>query len=526
MPRPSPDLRLESLGEIAYSSEQGATSRNTVFRRIGMIIECQTCHARFRLDESRIKGRGARVKCRKCGDSIVVLKDGAPTTPAPGGDGFFDLGSAVRDSPVESPGSPPPVGNLIPFPGQPRPAAPFAAESSSPAPEAAKPGRDEADLALDRVLSADAKTSSPSIPETEIPAPAEEIVPGKGDVPAGVWPRPDLDLGSLTLDLGPEEKLDLPPAEELKTPLVEPPAVEPSTEFRGEQGFLISDSDTLDFLQEKHRDAGSEASPGVGDISLEISSEPTIEGSSFLREPDASPVPREDWSSPTSAGISLEGNVTPPAAEPVIEVPPPPEEESTPAPPVESTVRSGSQVPESRRPRSSVGLAVAVFLAVLLAAGGYLGLTTSGRKLLERASRGIAALRGGTPSAPAAPKYDLRNVIGYYESGGDSPKILVIKGQVANLSSVEKSGIRIHATLLDNTDAVLARQVVYAGNMLSGEAIRNGNRDTLLKTLENRFGEGLANMNVAAGKAIPFMVLFFDAPPTMDSYKLEANDGE
>ena len=46
-----------------------------------MIIECQTCHARFRLDDSRIKGRGARVKCRKCGDSIVVLKDAAPPLP-------------------------------------------------------------------------------------------------------------------------------------------------------------------------------------------------------------------------------------------------------------------------------------------------------------------------------------------------------------------------------------------------------------------------------------------------------------
>ncbi len=69
-----------------------------------MIIECQTCHARFRLDESRIKGRGARVKCRKCGDSIVVLKDGAPApSTAPGGDGFFDLGSAVRDSAGELP---------------------------------------------------------------------------------------------------------------------------------------------------------------------------------------------------------------------------------------------------------------------------------------------------------------------------------------------------------------------------------------------------------------------------------------
>jgi len=123
-------------------------------------------------------------------------------------------------------------------------------------------------------------------------------------------------------------------------------------------------------------------------------------------------------------------------------------------------------------------------------------------------------------------KYDLRNVIGYYESGSASPRILVIKGQVANLSTVEKSGIRVQATLLDNTDVVLAQQAVYAGNMLSGEAIRKGDRDTLSKTLGNRFGEGLANMNVAPNKAIPFMVVFFDAPATMDSYKLEAKDSE
>ncbi len=169
---------------------------------------------------------------------------------------------------------------------------------------------------------------------------------------------------------------------------------------------------------------------------------------------------------------------------------------------------------------------MAVVLAVLLAAGGYLGLTTSGRKMLERTIPGVATLWGGNPAAPAATKYDLRNVIGYFESGSASPRILVIKGQVANLSNLEKSGIRVHATLLDNTDAVLAQQTVYAGNMLSGEAIRKGNRDTLTKTLGNRLGDGLANMAVPAGKAIPFMVVFFDAPPAMDSYKLEATDGE
>jgi hypothetical protein len=169
---------------------------------------------------------------------------------------------------------------------------------------------------------------------------------------------------------------------------------------------------------------------------------------------------------------------------------------------------------------------VAVVLAVLFAAGGYLGLTASGRKTLEGAVPGVAALWGGKPAAIASPRYDLQNVIGYYESGAASPRILVIKGQVANLSAVEKSGIRIHAVLLDNTDAVLVQQAVYAGNVLSAEAIRKGTRDTLSKTLENRFGEGLANMHVAPGKAIPFMVLFFNAPVNMDSYKLEAKDGE
>jgi len=492
-----------------------------------MIIECQTCHARFRLDESRIKGRGARVKCRKCGDSIVVLKESAPPPPPPGGDGFFDLGSAVRDSAGESRGAPTPVGNLIPFPAPTRPVEPEAKESSSQAWNAPEPEKDEVDLAFSRVLSTDTEGPSPSIREAEpgMPFPAEASVPAEREANATPEPRPELDLGALTLDFGPEEKLDLPPAAEQGPPFGEAPAVEPSADFRGEGGFLISDSDTLDFLQEKHPDAGPEAPPGVGDISLEISSAPADGGSSFLREPGPPPTPREDWASPTSSAVSLEGNVTPPAA-PVIEVPPHREEESAPARAVESAVHRELPAPEATRPPSSAGPAVAVVLAVLLAAGGYLGLTDSGRKTLERAIPGVAALWGGKPAAPAASKYDLRNVIGYYESGSASPRILVIKGQVANLSKVEKSGILVSATLLDNTDAVLAQQAVYAGNLLSGEVIRKGDRETLLKALGNRFGEGLANMNVAPDKAIPFMVVFFDAPATMDSYKLEAKDAE
>lgn len=493
-----------------------------------MIIECQTCHARFRLDESRIKGRGARVKCRKCGDSIVVLKDGPSAPPAPGGDGFFDLGTAIRESVGEGPGAAPPVGNLITFPGAGRPAEPAVPESPAVAVEAAEPGKDEVDLVFDRFLFDGAEGSSPSIreAEAEIPAPAEAGIPVEHGTPGGPEPRREPDLGALTLELGPEEKLDLPPAEEPEPPLGEPFAVEPPAESGGEGSFLISGADTLVLLREKDHDTGSEAPTGVGDISLVISSTPGEEGSSFLREPDDFRKQLEDRASSTSGEISIEGNVTPPAAEPEMETPPYREEEPVPVLPVEPRAWRGSRPPESPRPRSSAGIAVAVVVAALLAAGGYLGLTPSGRKTLERAIPGVTALLGEKPAAPAAPKYDLRNVIGYYESGSASPRILVIKGQVANLSKAEMSGIRVQATLLDNTDAVLAQQEVYAGNMLSGDAIRKGDRDTLAKATGNRFGDRLANMSIAPGKTVPFMVVFFDAPGTMDSYKLEAKDGE
>jgi hypothetical protein len=385
-----------------------------------------------------------------------------------------------------------------------------------------KPDKDEVDLAFERALSAGTGLSSTSIGETEagIPAPPEASVPPGEEAPGGPVPRPEMDLGGLILDFGPEEKLDLPPAEKQEPPIGEPPVVESAAEFRGEGGFLISDSDALDFLQEKHRDMVPEAPQGIGDISLEIPSAPAEGTSSFPLESDASPTTAGDRDSPTPEGIFLEGNVTHPA---------PVKEGSFDlgAAVRESVGEAGaSPAPESPRRWYSVGPAVAVAVVVLLATVGYLGLTTSGRKTMEGAAPGVTALWGGKPAATAAPRYDLRSVIGYYESGVASPKILVIKGQVANLSTVEKSGIRIHAALLDNTDAVLVQQSVYAGNVLSGEEIRNGNRDTLSKALGNRFGEGLANMHVAPGKAIPFMVVFFDAPAQMESYKLEAKDGE
>src|SRR4030067_685257 len=73
-----------------------------------MIIECQACRAGFKLDESRIKGKGARIRCRKCGETIIVMKSDIPSAkPSPPvGKELFDLRAVLREPEPKAPGPP------------------------------------------------------------------------------------------------------------------------------------------------------------------------------------------------------------------------------------------------------------------------------------------------------------------------------------------------------------------------------------------------------------------------------------
>ncbi len=70
-----------------------------------MIIQCQACLARFKLDPSRIKGKGARIRCRKCSEAIIVMKSDFPPPEAspPVEKDQFDLGAILRKSEATSP---------------------------------------------------------------------------------------------------------------------------------------------------------------------------------------------------------------------------------------------------------------------------------------------------------------------------------------------------------------------------------------------------------------------------------------
>ncbi|MBP2668131.1 MAG: family finger-like protein [Deltaproteobacteria bacterium] len=524
-----------------------------------MIIECQSCHARFRLDATKIRGKGARVKCRRCGDSIIVLLEGRKeeASPAVGAGGFLDLGSVVRDSLADPPAGPaqgaatPPPDNLIPFPGPARALdppssllaeSPAAGEASSFRGDAG--GTDDVDLAFERLLPGAAEPPAPEVPSQ---AAAEEVASAEGTPPAepppdGLAPpepwRDEVPRGiasaGAVIEPGPGDTPELPPLETHRSR-----AGDEAPAFHGEGGFLLSDSDTLDFLNEGRRQEEQPASEATrpADISLLLSAVPVDGTAPSLRTPPRAGGPDTvgvaDLSSRVEpappyeapADMTIEGNETPLALPPEVPVPPL-REAAPPAPRPEARGPSRGEFPDGRA-ASSTGRIAAAGLAVLLLAGvGYFGFTTAGRKTVETVAPGAAALLGGEPAATRGPAYEVRNVIGYYDTGAGGMRILVIKGQVTNLSPKEKSGIRVFATILDNAEKPLAERAVYAGNVIPGETLRKIGPEGAAKILENRFGEGLANMHVGAGKSVPFMVVFFNAPENIDSYRLEARDGD
>src|SRR3970040_1559010 len=145
--------------------------------------------------------------------------------------------------------------------------------------------------------------------------------------------------------------------------------------------------------------------------------------------------------------------------------------------------------PKPRKPPSPLlqpSLTVLLLLFLALAGGGaYLGFTKGGQDLLRALIPGMESLWLRSAAKPG-PQFDVRNLIGYYENKTSAGNLFVIKGQGANMGRVRKSGIRVHATLLDGRDQTVAEKTIYAGNVLPGETLRTASRVKIDEALSNR----------------------------------------
>ena len=545
-----------------------------------MIIECQACRARFKLDESRIKGKGARIRCRKCGESIIVMKSDIPPTPPspPAAKELFDL-RAILDAPEQKAARSPrdeidaafdkvfspepetgPVASReekVPAPPEIKAPEEFSRQPAEPREAPALLSREEVDTAFDELLREDrepetisqtppesalprdefdAAFESPLFSEADLDPPpppeAEEPAPDRGFPDAPIPREPEKEEKPLF----PEKSEEIAPPdrsiEELfRTPQ---PAEEGPEPAREPLRPLELDESTSDYLRMNgvaaEPDRPLDISEQLGEAPLwplggEMPSAP-LEPETIPRFEEA-PSPRVEAIQEELAGLAEKRRLQeearglaspPPAPPPQI---PPLETPSLTLPEVERTPAAARRRPPAPSRRPSITLMV--LLLITLAGGGvYLTFLDPRRESLHAIFSAVEYFRSDEKGS--VQPYKVENLAGFYETGGKTGKRYVVKGMITSQGPKKTSGIRVRAELLDKNNQTIAEKTAYAGNIIP--ALDSADREQIETAMANRFGDKLSNVDIPPGHSVPFMVVFFDPPEGIEEYRVEALKGE
>ncbi len=103
----------------------------------------------------------------------------------------------------------------------------------------------------------------------------------------------------------------------------------------------------------------------------------------------------------------------------------------------------------------------------------------------------------------------------------DIGDLLVITGEAVNEFAKPRAAIQIKGIVYGANGQALATKTAYCGNPLTKEQLAIMPQDKIEAAMTNQFGDSLANMEVAAGKAIPFVVVIAKPPTEGKDYGVE-----
>jgi hypothetical protein len=93
--------------------------------------------------------------------------------------------------------------------------------------------------------------------------------------------------------------------------------------------------------------------------------------------------------------------------------------------------------------------------------------------------------------------------------------LLVISGEAVNEFTKPRAAIQIKGMVYGADGSVLSSKNAFCGNPLTSEQLSTMSMEKIEAAMANQFGDSLANMEVAPGKAIPFVIVF--AKPSAES---------
>ena len=153
----------------------------------------------------------------------------------------------------------------------------------------------------------------------------------------------------------------------------------------------------------------------------------------------------------------------------------------------------------SRRKRSPLFGALISFIALLvISVLGYLGYSSFS------SSRETAA--------PEIGKIGVRAAKASFVVNREAGELLIVSGEALNEYPKPRAALQVKVTVFDAAGQSVVTKTAYGGNPLSEEQLTNLSLDKIEAAMANQFGDSLANMEVAPGKAVPFVVVLANLP--------------
>ena len=526
-----------------------------------MIIQCDQCNTKFRLDDAKVPDRGARVRCAKCKNIFMVQKE----TPADEPDLDFllsGLGSktSAGDTEVsksEVAASPEGVGEEA-LPVQ-APEVPEKMADETPAtPDEQHGGRN--DFGEDFFSFKDEPDFSGEIGSEpgeyqfgETPADSEgtagkaEDVTGRGEsFDFGEFPfegedktkqgegteseegagvtTGEFDFG--TVEFGPEETSSSPVAVTTEATTEEP---EPA-------GFAFGEETSgLPEFREKTEEKPEEAVAGEGEFVFSVA--PTLEEKEGQTQVSEETAGTAEWAPAEADEMRKEEPAA--ATEKAETEKSPAEETATPATQVRADVKEafvplGASMPAaeeelpplaitSRKKGSSFfpGVVTTVAILIVLAVAGFgFYVFREGPAAFDKLGLTFLAKWIGVESS-AEGNIVVKNQKGAFLVNREAGEIFVVSGEAINNFKMPRASIQIKATILGPKGEALVQKTAYCGNILSKEQLTTLPMEKIEESMGSQFGDVLANLGVPPGKGIPFIIVFTKVPKNAGEFSVE-----
>ena len=533
-----------------------------------MIIQCDQCNTKFKLDDARVPDKGVKVRCAKCKHIFKVQREvpteetdfdfllsglGAPASdaetgvsqpdeaafPSTGGEEgrmFAEAADTTREEPTETP-----VAGGAEQAGREDFGEDFFAfkeESALPEEKGFEPGEfpfegEQAQLPAGAAATPETGKGEPAGFEFgEYSFPGEESVTQSG-IPerpsAGLVETEGFDFAPD--DFGADESAAMKAGEGLEgIPAGQPTEV--GFPFEEEPAPPEAEDQGIEWQPEPP--AESEEAFVFSGVEVPPLPEKEAETATFAAEEETREAETRHIDSGDFAGGAF---VAGPAVTETEEIKPAPEETTVPPEAVPEMLSAPSFAPSTpsaeeelpplaistRRKGSSIFAIVVTAIAVLLVlaiAGFGFYVFKEGPAAFDKLKLSFLARWVGMEAAEEG-GIAIKNPQGAFmvnRVGGD---IFVISGEAVNNFKKPRASIQVKAIVLGPKGEMVMQKTAYCGNLLSKEQLTTLPMAKIEEAMGSPFGDSLANLGVQPGKGIPFVVVFSGVPKNASEFSVE-----